>query len=120
MSGGSSLVRAIRPVTSGLYLSFLELYDAPAGVDVCPPNRLRAFVVVGDEAPQLACEVGHGREDPAGQEIAFQLGEPQLHLVEPRGVGRRVMQLHSRMRLEKRHDLRGLVSREVVRNDVDL
>ena len=44
-----------------------------------PPHRLRAFVVFADEASQLAREVGHGREDTAGQEIAFHLGEPELH-----------------------------------------
>src|SRR4029453_4660041 len=106
--------------TSGLYRSFLELCDASTGIDIGPPNRLRAFIVFGDEAPQLAREIGHGRENPAGQEIALHLGEPEFHLVEPRGVGGRVMQLHVGMRLEEGHHLRGLMRRQVVRNDVDL
>ena len=73
-----------------------------AGISICPPNRLRAFVVFGDEAPQLAREIGHGGEDAARQEVAFHLGEPELHLVEPRGVRGRVMQLHIRMRGQER------------------
>jgi hypothetical protein len=31
--------------TSGLYQSFLEFCDAPTGIDICPPNRLRALVM---------------------------------------------------------------------------
>jgi 20S proteasome alpha/beta subunit len=106
--------------TSGLYRSFLELCDAPTGIDICPPNRLCAFVVLGDKPAQLAREVGHGREDAARQKIAFHLGEPELHLVEPRSGGGRVMQLHVRMRLEERQHRRRFMSRQVVRNDVDL
>ena len=39
--------------TSGLYRSFLELCDASTGIDIGPPNRLRAFIVFGDEVPHL-------------------------------------------------------------------
>ena len=59
-----------------------------------PTARLRAFVVLGDEPPQLAREVGHGGEDAAGEEIAFHLGEPELDLVEPRGDWRGLLTKH--------------------------
>ena len=38
---------------------------------------------------QLSLQVGHGSEHVASNHVALDLGEPQFHLVEPRGVGRR-------------------------------
>ena len=75
-----------QPRTSGLYQSFLESCDAATVIGICPPHRLRAVVVFGDEPPQLTREVGHGGEDATGGEIAFHPGEPELHLVESEAI----------------------------------
>jgi hypothetical protein len=55
----------------------------------------------------------------ASNDIAFDLGKPQLDLIEPRGIGRSEMQMNLRVRREKRIDLLGLVCREVVGDDAD-
>ncbi len=49
----------------------------------------------------------------------MQFGEPEFDLIEPRGVGRREVELNARVRLEKRFDSLGFVRREVVADDVN-
>ena len=41
----------------------------------------------------LSAQVGLGFENAPGDDIALNLGEPDLHLIEPRGVGRRVVDM---------------------------
>jgi len=53
------------------------------------------------------------------QEVSLYLGEPELHLIEPRSVGGGVMQIDVRMRLEEGHNLRRLMGRQVIGDDVD-
>jgi hypothetical protein len=62
----------------------------------------------------------HRREYPAGQQIPFDLGEPELDLVEPRGIRRREVEVHVRMRQQGRPDGLRLVGGQVVGDDVDL
>jgi hypothetical protein len=38
---------------------------------------------------------------PPGDDLAFDLGKPDLDLVEPRGIRRGEMKLHARMLLEE-------------------
>lgn len=53
-------------------------------------------------------------------DVALDLGEPELELIQPRRVGGREVQLHTAMLGEERpHRLR-LVGQEIVENDVDL
>ncbi len=53
-------------------------------------------------------------------EIAFDLGEPQLHLLQLRAVRRREVQVHSGMVGEQRLDAFRLLGGEIVADDVDL
>ena len=47
-----------------------------------------------DVAHELAGQVLDRGEDPAGNHIAFDRGEPVFDLVEPGGVGRSVVEVH--------------------------
>jgi hypothetical protein len=40
---------------------------------------------------QLGAQVGHRGEDTAGDHVPLDLGEPVLHLIEPGGIGRRIV-----------------------------
>src|SRR5260221_10623977 len=53
-------------------------------------------------------------------DVALDLGKPELDLVEPGGIGRGEVQVNLRMSIQKVVDLSRLVSREVVGNHVDL
>lgn len=75
---------------------------------------------MADVAHEFLLEVFDRREDASRDDIALDLGEPELDLVQPRRVGRREMQAHRRMGLQKFGDPRGLVRREIVRNHMDL
>ena len=75
------------------------------------------FSAMGEH--DLAFEVGFGFEDAACNHVALDLGEPELNLVEPRGIGRRVLDLDRRIGLEKRSHTLGFVGRKIVGNNVD-
>ena len=51
-----------------------------------------------DISTNLASQVGDGRKDAARQDVALDLREPQLDLIQPRRIGGREMQPHVRMR----------------------
>ncbi len=89
-------------------------------IAVGPADRFRVVVVTRDVAADLPGEIGHRSEDATREEVSFDLGKPQLNLIEPRGVRRREVQLDAGMRLEKRVDLLSLVRREIVDDDMDL
>src|SRR5262245_66505424 len=83
-------------------------------------NRLRDVVVMANVAANLSGEILHRCEDASRQQLAFNATEPQLHLVQPRRVGRREVEMHLWVRLEEgRHGSR-LVRRQIVENDVNL
>jgi hypothetical protein len=65
-------------------------------------------------------EVGKRREDASGEEVALDLRKPEFHLIQPRRVGGREVQMDRRLRLKKRVNALGLVSGQIVDNDVDL
>jgi hypothetical protein len=62
--------------------------DSALGVAIDPFERLGLGVVVADVAHDLAFKVGLGGEDPSGDQVALDLGEPDFDLVEPRGISR--------------------------------
>jgi hypothetical protein len=94
--------------------------DAAAWIGVLPLDRLGGLVVLPDVAHEFALEVGGGREDATVDEVALDLTEPQLDLVEPRRVGRCEVQLDLRVQGEELAHAPGLMGREVVEDDVDL
>src|SRR5690606_32536775 len=82
-------------------------------------ERLTRLVMGSDVLHQLAREIRGRGEDPAGDHVALDLREPELDLVEPRTVGRRVVDLDPRVGFKPGGDSLGLMCREVVGDDVD-
>jgi len=64
-------------------------------------------------------QIGNGREDASSDQIAFDLGEPQLDLVEPGRVRGREVQMNVRMAGEEGSNALRLVRGEIVSNDVN-
>ena len=91
-----------------------------SGVAIGPLDGLGSPVVVTDVAHQLAGQVLNRGEYPARNNIALKLGEPVFDLVEPGRVGRRVVEVQSGVRREELLHPRGLMSRQVVRDNMDL
>ena len=69
------------------------LSNSSVSVFVSPLEGKSCFVVMADIAHNLAMEVGLGFEDAACNEVSLDLGEPDLDLIKPRGIGRGVMEL---------------------------
>ena len=78
------------------------------------------MVIGSDVAHKFAFQIVQGREDASGDDVALDLREPELHLVQPGGVGRREVQLHMRMGMQEGLDMGGLVRREIVEDHVNL
>ena len=73
-----------------------------------------------DVLHDLALQIRGRREDAACHDVALDLGESELDLIQPRRLRGREVQLHTAMLGEERpHRLRP-VGRELVENDVDL
>jgi hypothetical protein len=72
-----------------------------------------------DVAHQLSPEIVYRSEDALRHDVALDLGEPQLGLVQLRPVRRGEVQRYVRMRDQERFDHLGLVGREPVGDDVD-
>jgi hypothetical protein len=73
-----------------------------------------------DVATELASQIRDRGEDAAGDDFAFDLGEPDLDLVKPGRICRSEVKLHARMPFEKVANQLGFVGREVVEDDVNL
>ncbi len=58
-------------------------------------------------------------EDFSGEDVALNLGDPEFDLVQAGVIGRREVQLHSRMVAEKSLHLFGLVRREIIEDHID-
>jgi hypothetical protein len=65
-------------------------------------------VVFADVVNEFALEVLSGSEDTAGNNIAMNLGKPNLHLVDPVGVGRGIVDPKSGVGLKKLKNFLGL------------
>lgn len=53
------------------------------GIAVGPLEGLSRFVVMTNVFHDLSAQVGLGFENAPGDDIALDLGEPDLHLIEP-------------------------------------
>ena len=89
------------------------LSDSSVSVFVSPLEGESCFVVMADIAHDLAVEVGLGFEDAACNEISLDLGEPDLDLIEPRGIGRGEMELDVGMGAQKSLNGFGFMSRRL-------
>ena len=72
-----------------------------------------------DIAHDLSVEVGLGFEDAACNEVSLDLREPDLDLIEPRGIGRGVMELDVGMGAQKALNRCRFMSRKVVGDDMN-
>ena len=77
------------------------------------------LVVAGDEGIDVIPELADGCEAGVGERAALQDGEPDLDLVQPRGIGQGELEVDIGMAGEPALAL-GLVGREIVDDDVDL
>ena len=66
-------------------------------IPIRPFDGFGRSVVVADVAHELVSDVSDRREDSSCDHVAFDLGEPVFDLVEPRGVGRRIVQMNAGM-----------------------
>ena len=75
--------------------------QAAAGVRVFRLDRASVGRVGVDVTTELATQVRDRGENAAGDDLAFDLGEPDLDLVEPCGIGRGEVKLHVRVLLQE-------------------
>ena len=73
---------------------------------------------MADIAHDLSVEVGLGFEDAACNEVSLDLGEPDLDLIKPRGIGRGVMELDVGTDARKLLNGFSFMSRKVVSDDM--
>jgi hypothetical protein len=88
------------------------------GVFVRPFDRRCFAIVEADVAHDLAVEIFNRTEDAAGDEVSLDFGKPDFNLVEPGGVGGRVMNSHFGMTSQKITDCLGLMRAEVITDDM--
>ena len=89
-------------------------------IAITPADRFRRLIVVADVAPDLAREIGHRGKDTAREQVAFDLGKPELDLVEPRGIRRGEVEVHVRMVQQERPNRLGFMSRQIVGDDMNV
>jgi len=94
--------------------------QAVGGVRVFPLDGASIGGVGIDVAAEFASQVGNRGEDAPCDDLAFDLGEPDLDLIEPGRVSGREVKLDSRMLLEELADRLSFVRGEIVENDVNL
>ena len=94
--------------------------DTAGGVRVFPLDRPSIGGVSVDVASEFASQVGNRGEDTACDDLAFDLGEPDLNLVEPGWVSGREVKPDSRVLLEELTDRLSFVCGEMVQDDVNL
>src|ERR1700756_1574822 len=84
-----------------------------------PKEGASGVIVAFDERADVRREFFDSCEGSAGERPGGEDREPDFDLAKPRGVGRRVMEMNVLMALEP-HVAGGLVSGQIVENDVDL
>ena len=94
-------------------------WNATAWVFIGPANGSSDLVVMANETQELLAQVADGVEDAALDDLALQFTEPEFDLVEPGRVSRSKMQGDVAMLGEEGIDQFGLMSRKIIRNDVD-
>src|SRR3972149_9997459 len=94
--------------------------DPMRGIAIGPANRPGRPVVVANVAHDLAAQIGHRANDTTGDQSPLHLREPEFDLVEPGGIGRCEVQGHAGRRRQELYHSLGLVSGEIIQNDVDL
>src|SRR5258708_12578193 len=83
---------------------------------VDPTDRCRGLIVVADVTHELASEILYGGEDTSRNNVALNLGKPNLDLIEPAGIGRGVMDANGRISLKEFKNFLGFVGTQVIAN----
>ena len=91
-----------------------------AWIGVFPLHGSGCLVVLTDVTHEFSLQIRNRCEHPAGNDVALDLAEPKLDLVQPGGVRGSEVQVNLRVLLDEPSDLIGLVGREVVDDHVDL
>src|SRR5258707_14973028 len=79
-----------------------------------------AICVLTDVSHELSLQIRDGSEYTSRDDIALDLAEPQLDLIQPRRVGRSEVQVNFGMHCQEVHDRFALVSREIVGDHMNL
>ena len=95
------------------------LVDSSISVFVGPLEGEGSFIVMADVAHDFAMEIALGVEDATGDEIPLDFREPDLDLIEPRGVGRGIMEFDVGVGAQEVFDGFGFMSRKIVSDDMD-
>ena len=93
--------------------------DSVFGIGVSPFYRSCSLVVPTDVTQEFGAQISDRTEHAAGDDVTLDFGEPVLHLVKPRGIGRRVVQGDVGMGSQEGVDELGLVRREIVGDHMD-
>src|SRR5438445_10590239 len=89
-------------------------------ISIFPLHGSGRFVVLTDVSQELFVQIRNGSEYASGDDVALDLAEPQLDLIQPRRVGRSEAQVNLGMHRQEVRDRPALVSREVVGDHMDL
>ena len=94
--------------------------DAVRGIVILPFDDPGILVVAADVGHDPAGQVVHGSEDATMDQVPFDLGEPELDLIKPGGVGGREMEVNVGTILQELLNGPGLMDRQIVQDDMDL
>ena len=94
-------------------------FNAVGSILVRPFDRSGFTIVGADIAHDFAVQIFDRSKDAAGDEIALNFREPDFDLIEPRRIGRRVMNAHLGMTSQKIADCLGLMRAQVIADDVN-
>src|ERR1700686_1732553 len=94
-------------------------FNAVGSILVRPFNRSGFAIVGADIAHDFAVQIFDRSKDAPSDEIALDFREPDFDLIEPRRIGRRVMNTHLRMTSQKIADCLGLMRAQVIADDVN-
>src|SRR5260370_33508368 len=89
-------------------------------ISIFPLHRSGRFVVLTDASHELSLQIRDGSEYTSRDDIALDLAEPQLDLIQPRRVGWSEAQVNFGMHCQEVHDRFALVSSESVRHEMNL
>src|SRR6202790_3555440 len=94
-------------------------FNAVGSILVRPFNRSGFAIVGADIAHDFAIQIFDRSKDAASNEIALDFREPNFDLIEPRRIGRRVMNAYFRVTSQKIADRLGFVRAQVIADDVN-
>ena len=79
-------------------------------ISIFPLHRTGRFVVLTDVSQELPLQIRDGSEDASRDDIALDLTEPQLDLIQPGRVGRSEVQVNFGMHRQEVRNRPALVS----------